>query len=64
MNPGPFNVKEHVVITIFANSGAGSVYAIYVVTGVKIFYGRHITFFVSLLVVLTTQVSDFFYVWF
>lgn len=56
MNPGPFNVKEHVLITIFANSGAGSVYAIHVVTGVKIFYARHITFFVSLLVVLTTQV--------
>ncbi|KAL4555614.1 hypothetical protein LXL04_038238 [Taraxacum kok-saghyz] len=26
MNPGPFNVKEHVLITIFANSGAGTVY--------------------------------------
>lgn len=58
LNPGPFNVKEHVLITIFANSGAGSVFAIYVVTGVKIFYARHITFFVSLLVVITTQVSD------
>ncbi|KAK1382283.1 Oligopeptide transporter 7 [Heracleum sosnowskyi] len=59
LNPGSFNVKEHVLITIFANSGAGSVYAIYVVTGVKIFYGRHITFFVSLLVVVTTQILGF-----
>lgn len=59
MNPGPFNVKEHVLITIFANSGAGTVYAIHVVTGVKIFYARHITFFVSLLVVLTTQILGF-----
>nr|GEY66784.1 oligopeptide transporter 7 [Tanacetum cinerariifolium] len=57
MNPGPFNVKEHVLITIFANSGAGTVYAIHVVTGVKIFYKQHMTFFVSLIVVLTTQVS-------
>ncbi|RID40838.1 hypothetical protein BRARA_J00850 [Brassica rapa] len=24
MNPGPFNIKEHVMITIFANSGAGT----------------------------------------
>ncbi|KAI3834424.1 hypothetical protein MKX03_032535 [Papaver bracteatum] len=24
LNPGPFNVKEHVLITIFANSGAGN----------------------------------------
>jgi len=60
LNPGPFNVKEHVLITIFANAGAGTVYAIHVVTVVKIFYKKHITFFVSLLVVLTTQVFVFF----
>ncbi|KAG4918149.1 hypothetical protein JHK85_056430 [Glycine max] len=59
LNPGPFNVKEHVLITIFANSGAGTVYAIHVVTAVKIFYHKHISFFVSLLVVITTQVLGF-----
>ncbi|KAK4746061.1 hypothetical protein SAY87_012373 [Trapa incisa] len=59
LNPGPFNVKEHVLITIFANSGAGTVYAIHVVTAIKIFYKRHITFFVSLIVVITTQVLGF-----
>ncbi|KAG2680726.1 hypothetical protein I3843_11G112200 [Carya illinoinensis] len=59
LNPGPFNVKEHVLITIFANSGAGTVYAIHVVTVVKVFYKKHITFFVSLLVVITTQVLGF-----
>nr|GMD11762.1 oligopeptide transporter 7-like [Ipomoea batatas] len=59
LNPGPFNVKEHVLITIFANSGAGTVYAIHVVTAVKVFYGKHITFFVSLIIVLTTQVLGF-----
>lgn len=60
LNPGPFNIKEHVLITIFANSGAGSVYAIHVVTAVRIFYKQHMTFFVSLIVVFTTQVSFFF----
>ncbi|KAK9275181.1 hypothetical protein L1049_022442 [Liquidambar formosana] len=59
LNPGPFNVKEHVLITIFANSGAGTVYAIHVVTVVKVFYKKHISFFVSLLVVITTQVLGF-----
>ncbi|XP_072972532.1 oligopeptide transporter 7-like [Typha angustifolia] len=59
LNPGPFNMKEHVLITIFANSGAGTVYAIHVITAVKVFYRQHITFFVSLLVVLTTQVLGF-----
>lgn len=57
LNPGPFNVKEHVLITIFANSGAGTVYAILLVTVVKVFYKQQITFFVSLIVVLTTQVN-------
>ncbi|XP_034675656.1 oligopeptide transporter 7 isoform X1 [Vitis riparia] len=59
LNPGPFNVKEHVLITIFANSGAGTVYAIHVVTVVKVFYKKHISFFVSLIVVITTQVLGF-----
>ncbi|VAI69175.1 unnamed protein product [Triticum turgidum subsp. durum] len=59
LNPGPFNVKEHVLITIFANAGAGTVYAIHVVTAVRVFYGKDLTFFVSLLVVLTTQVLGF-----
>lgn len=56
LNPGPFNVKEHVLITIFANSGAGTVYAIHIVTAVKVFYHQHITFCVSFLVIITTQV--------
>ncbi|XP_015896323.3 oligopeptide transporter 7 isoform X1 [Ziziphus jujuba] len=59
LNPGPFNVKEHVLITIFANSGAGTVYAIHIVTVVKVFYKQHLTFFVSFLVVITTQVLGF-----
>ncbi|KAK4365541.1 hypothetical protein RND71_016899 [Anisodus tanguticus] len=59
LNPGPFNVKEHVLITIFANSGAGTVYAIHVVTAVKVFYQKNITFFVSLIVIITTQVLGF-----
>lgn len=59
LNPGPFNVKEHVLITIFANSGAGNVYAIHIVSTVKLFYKKNLSFFVALLVVLTTQVLGF-----
>ncbi|XP_042019223.1 oligopeptide transporter 7-like isoform X1 [Salvia splendens] len=59
LNPGPFNVKEHVLITIFANSGAGTVYAIHIVTAVKVFYQKHISFSISLIVVITTQVLGF-----
>lgn len=56
LNPGPFNVKEHVLITIFANSGAGGVYGMHIVTSIKAFYHKKISFFVSFLILLTTQV--------
>ncbi|CAN1785010.1 Oligopeptide transporter 7 [Linum perenne] len=47
MNPGPFSVKDHVLITIFANSGAGNPYAIHIVSAVKLFYKKELTFFVA-----------------
>ena len=28
LNPGPFSIKEHVLITIMANVGSGSAYAV------------------------------------
>ncbi|XVE87447.1 hypothetical protein DITRI_Ditri18aG0118200 [Diplodiscus trichospermus] len=59
LNPGPFNVKEHVLVTIFANSGAGNVYAIHLVSVVKVFYKKRMSFLVALLVVFTTQVLGF-----
>lgn len=59
MNPGPFNVKEHVLITIFANSGAGSVYATHILSAVKLFYKKKLTFFPALIVMVTTQVLGF-----
>ncbi|KAL3525257.1 hypothetical protein ACH5RR_013629 [Cinchona calisaya] len=59
LNPGPFNVKEHVLITIFANSGAANPYAIHVVSAVKVFYKKTLSFWVALVVVITTQVLGF-----
>jgi OPT family oligopeptide transporter len=58
LNPGPFNMKEHVLITIFANSGAGTVYAIYIVDIIKVFYFRNISFFTGLLICITSQVRS------
>ncbi|KAM3743914.1 hypothetical protein ACB098_06G012200 [Castanea mollissima] len=43
LNPGPFNIKEHVLITIFASSGAGGVYAVWIVDIVKAFYHRQLS---------------------
>ncbi|KAK7255511.1 hypothetical protein RIF29_28924 [Crotalaria pallida] len=59
LNPGPFNIKEHVLITIFANSGAGTVYATHILTAVKLLYKRPLPFLPAFLVMLTTQVLGF-----
>ncbi|XP_041009851.1 oligopeptide transporter 6-like [Juglans microcarpa x Juglans regia] len=59
LNPGPFNIKEHVLITIFANSGAGSVYAAHILSAVKLYYKRSLPFLPAFLIMLTTQVLGF-----
>ena len=57
LNPGPFNLKEHVLITIFANSGSSSVYAVNIVTIVKAFYGGQLHPLAALLLAQSTQVN-------
>ncbi|KAJ6631858.1 peptide transporter MTD1 [Mycena sp. CBHHK59/15] len=39
MNPGPFNMKEHVAITIFASTAAGSALAISIFAADELYYG-------------------------
>ncbi|CAL5183265.1 unnamed protein product [Lathyrus oleraceus] len=62
-NPGPFNMKEHVLITIFANAGSafgsGSPYAVGIVNIIKAFYGRSISFHAAWLLIITTQVLGY-----
>ncbi|KAG2688642.1 hypothetical protein I3760_09G105900 [Carya illinoinensis] len=59
LNPGPFNIKEHVIITIFANSGVsyggGDAYSIGAITVMKGYYKQNLSFLCALLIVLTTQ---------
>lgn len=57
LNPGRFNIKEHVLITIFANAGAGSVYASHILSAVKLYYKRPLHFLPALLIMATTQVT-------
>ncbi|XP_008219191.1 PREDICTED: oligopeptide transporter 2-like [Prunus mume] len=63
LNPGPFNMKEHVLISIFANAGAGfgsgAAYAISIVNIIKAFYHRNISFWASWILVITTQVLGY-----
>ncbi|KAJ0988208.1 hypothetical protein J5N97_006564 [Dioscorea zingiberensis] len=55
LNPGPFTIKEHVLITIFANSGGGGIYANGIITIVRAFYHRTINPVVAMLLAQTTQ---------
>lgn len=57
LNPGPFNLKEHVLITIFASTGSGGVYAVNIITAVKAFYRRPLHPVAAMLLVQTTQVN-------
>ncbi|KAK1323709.1 Oligopeptide transporter 4 [Acorus calamus] len=63
LNPGPFNMKEHVLISIFANAGSafgsGSAYAVGIVNIIKAFYGRSISFLASWILIITTQVLGY-----
>ncbi|KAJ4980997.1 hypothetical protein NE237_031834 [Protea cynaroides] len=59
LNPGPFNIKEHVLITIFANVGSGGVYALHIVTILKVFYKQKIQASLALLLTLTTQLLGY-----
>ncbi|EPS68970.1 hypothetical protein M569_05793, partial [Genlisea aurea] len=58
-NPGPFNLKEHVLITIFASCGASGVYALSIVTIVKAFYKREIHSVAAWLLSQTTQLLGY-----
>lgn len=59
LNPGPFNMKEHVLITIFSSAGSSGVYAVNIVTIVKGFYKRSINPLAAWLLVVTTQMLGF-----
>ncbi|PNX59006.1 oligopeptide transporter 3-like protein, partial [Trifolium pratense] len=59
LNPGPFNMKEHVIITIFANCGVsqgnGDAYSIGAITIMKAYYKQSLSFLLALFIVLSTQ---------
>ena len=63
LNPGPFNMKEHVIITVIANCGVsiggGDAYSIGAITVMKAYYKQSLNFLCALLIVLTTQVLHF-----
>ncbi|KAG0356025.1 hypothetical protein BGZ54_000861 [Gamsiella multidivaricata] len=59
LNPSPFNVKEHVLITIMANCGAGTAYAVDIIVIQRVFYKQDFGFLANLLLILTTQLVGY-----
>ncbi|KAI5671259.1 hypothetical protein M9H77_11623 [Catharanthus roseus] len=63
LNPGPFNIKEHVIITVMANCGmaigSGDTYSIGAITVMKAYYKQSLNFLCALFIVLTTQIFGY-----
>ncbi|XP_010935579.2 oligopeptide transporter 5-like [Elaeis guineensis] len=55
LNPGPFNMKEHCLLSFLANAGSIFPYAFELVAVVKAFYHRNVRPLPAFLVVIATQ---------
>ncbi|KAJ2805943.1 hypothetical protein H4R20_001884 [Coemansia guatemalensis] len=59
MNPGPFTIKEHVLISIFANASTSTVYALDIIVVRKFWIGPPLTFGAAVLMSLTSQLLGY-----
>lgn len=59
LNPGPFNVKEHCLITVMANVVAGGAYATDIIAAQRTFYLQQWSVAYQLLLVISTQTIGF-----
>lgn len=59
VNPGPFNVKEHTIITIMTAAGSAVSYAFDILLAQEIFYKQFFKWGFQLLLVLSTQAMGF-----
>lgn len=59
LNPGPFNVKEHCLITVMANVVSGGAYATDIIAAQRIFYDQHWSAAYQLSLVISTQMIGF-----
>ena len=59
LNPGPFSVKEHVLITIMGSVGAVSAYATDIIAVQRVFYHQRPSFAYQWFIVMSTQMIGF-----
>lgn len=58
-NPGPFNIKEHTLITVMANVVAGGAYATDVIATQRMFFGQRWGFGYEFMLCLSSQIIGF-----
>ncbi|KAG0055591.1 hypothetical protein BGZ83_008025 [Gryganskiella cystojenkinii] len=59
LNPGPFSLKEHILIGTMVSCNTSTAYAVDIVILQNVFYGDKQPFIAGLLLVLTTQITGF-----
>ncbi|KAG6901778.1 hypothetical protein C0995_008024 [Termitomyces sp. Mi166 len=59
INPGPFSIKEHVLVTVMATVGAQSAYATDIVAVQRVFYHQTFPWIYQWLLVMSTQLIGF-----
>ncbi|ORZ09641.1 OPT family small oligopeptide transporter [Lobosporangium transversale] len=59
LNPGPFSVKEHVLVSVTANCASGTAYAVDITVIQRAFYGEDFGFLANFLLILCTQMLGF-----
>ncbi|KAK7052812.1 hypothetical protein VNI00_004131 [Paramarasmius palmivorus] len=59
LNPGPWNIKEHVLVFIMANVAVGSPYAINAIVVSEMYYDKVWGYWFSLVLVMATQLTGF-----
>ncbi|KAN0078386.1 OPT oligopeptide transporter domain containing protein [Tylopilus felleus] len=59
INPGPFTMKEHVLVTIMATVGYQSAYATDIIAVQRVFYNQRFNFSYQWMMVMSTQMIGF-----
>ncbi|KAG6331009.1 hypothetical protein ID866_8080 [Astraeus odoratus] len=59
LNPGPFSIKEHVLVTVMASVGGYSAYATDIVAVQRVYYGQTYNFIYQWMLVMSTQMIGF-----
>ncbi|KAK7057674.1 OPT oligopeptide transporter protein-domain-containing protein [Favolaschia claudopus] len=59
LNPGPWNIKEHVLVFIMANVAVGNPYALNAIVVSEYYYHIKVSYWFALVLVLATQLTGF-----